>query len=454
MMIRPTANHARQAIRLSAHCLCGLLWLCSLHAWAQQPPEGRSRLVVLAPAHPHGVQIQLALAQTFQRDVYVYAPHADELQASYLNSINRLNRSATPDEVWKVHTYVGDDFIERMLQEQKGDVAMIASNNQQKADQILEAAKAGLGIIADKPMALNSSGFAKLRLAMAEAEKQGRFVTDLPAMSMRNWVPCILQKELVSIPEIFGTLEKGSAEDPAIVQENMHYYYKRIKRPAWFFDVKQQGNGVTDVTTHLADLVLWTCFPTQAVRYDTDIEIVSAELWPTTITPTQFKKATRVDAYPDFLKPYQQDSVLEVFSNGQIVTKIKGVYARFTARWEFEAAAGKSDTHQSVIRGTRATLRIKPGYPLDLYIEPADGVRLADFENVLRDKVDQWQVIYPFISLHPEEKGWRITSEKRSVGKETRLVLPSKQEVDRMLAKYYITTQADAAADWLERPDL
>src|SRR5690606_13590540 len=135
-------------------------------------------------------QIQLALKQAFQQDVYVYAPHAGEVQTSYLNSIDRFNRTAAPSEVWKMHTYVGDDFLERMLQEKRGDVVMIASNNQQKADQILKAAKAGSCIIAAKPMALTSSDYAQLQSAMAEAGKRGRFVTDLPAMSMRNWVPC------------------------------------------------------------------------------------------------------------------------------------------------------------------------------------------------------------------------------------------------------------------------
>src|SRR5690606_1758387 len=130
------------------------------------------------------------------------APNVDELQTSYLNYIDRFNRSATLGGAWRTHTYVGDDFLGRMLREKKGDVVLIASNNQEKAGHILKAAEAGFGIIADKPMALTSSDFAKLQLAMTEAEKQDRFVTDLPAMSMRNWLPCILQKALVAVPEI------------------------------------------------------------------------------------------------------------------------------------------------------------------------------------------------------------------------------------------------------------
>src|SRR5690606_22362490 len=135
--------------------------------------------------------------------------------------------------------------------------------------------------------------------------------------------------------------------------------------------------------------------------------------------------------------------------NGEIIVNVNEVYVRFAARWEFKAAAGQSDTHQSIIRGTRATLHIKPGHPLDLYVEPVHGVSCSEFEKDLRRQVNRLKEDYPFISLHQEDNGWRITSEKRAVAKATHLVIPSQLEVDRMLAKYYITTQADAVADHL-----
>jgi len=91
-------------------------------------------------------------------------------------------------------------------------------------------------------------------------------------------------------------------------------------------------------------------------------------------------------------------------------------------------------------------LHIKPGRPLDLYIEPAHGVSRSVFEKDLRRHVNRLEKDYPFISLHQEDNGWRITSEKRAVAKATQLGVPSQQEVDRMLAKYYITTRADAVA--------
>lgn len=430
-------------IRFFTLVICAAL---SLHGHAQNDPIGeRQTLVVLNPAHPHGAQLQNALRSAFHADVYIYAPHKNDLESSYLNTINRYNSSDNV-QPWQIHTYIGDDYLEKMLQDKKGDIALIASNNQAKSDYILRAAEAGLHVIADKPMALTSSDFTKLTRAVAVADEHDRFVSDLPVMSMRNWVACLLQKELAAVPAIFGMLEKGTVENPAVVQENLHYYYKKIQRPSWFFDVKQQGNGVTDVTTHLADLVLWTCFPEEPVHYERDIQILSAKLWPTMIEPEQFKKATRVEAYPAFLAPYTKEGMLEVFSNGEIISVVNGVHIRLTARWDFEPPAGKSDTHHSMLRGTRATLRIKPTHPLDLYVEPAAGVNPVELEKEIRHHFERLKGDYPFISLHQEESGWRITTEKRAVGKATHIDIPSQQETDRMLAKYYITTQADSVA--------
>ncbi|WP_294080781.1 putative oxidoreductase C-terminal domain-containing protein [Proteiniphilum sp. UBA5384] len=438
-----------QAGTLPIHFLSLVIYvMLSFHANAQTESTGeRKNLMVLNPAHPHGAQIQNTLRSAFHADVHVYAPCENDLEESYLNTINRHNRSDTVHYPWQIHTYIGEDYMEKMLQDNHGDVVIIASNNRSKSDYILRAAASGLNVIADKPMALNSSDFMKLTDAFAIAETQDRFISDLPAMSMRYSVTCLLQKELAAIPGIFGTLKKGSAEDPAVVQENLHYYYKRILRPTWFFDVKQQGNGVTDVTTHLADLVLWSCFPEETVDYEKDIQIVSSKLWPITIQPGQFKKVTGIEPYPDSLTPYLEGEVLKVFSNGEIILKINETYVRLTARWDFEPPAGESDTHQSVLRGTHATLRIKPGHPLDLYIEPSQKIDVQELEKEIRNHFEQLKNNYPFISLHQETNGWRISTKRRAIKKETHINVPSQQEVSRMLAKYYITTKADAVAE-------
>src|SRR5690606_41123030 len=103
----------------------------------------------------------------------------------------------------------------------------------------------------------------------------------------------MLQKEFSLIPEVFGTLEKGTPENPGITEESTHFFYKQVSgnvltRPSWFFDVKQQGEGIVDVGTHLVDLVQWVGFPEQIIDYTKDIQLTSAKRWSTDLTLNQF----------------------------------------------------------------------------------------------------------------------------------------------------------------------
>jgi hypothetical protein len=51
--------------------------------------------------------------------------------------------------------------------------------------------------------------------------------------------------------------------------ESVHYLLKTVagvplRRPAWFFDINEQGEGLTDVGTHLVDLVFFVPVPQPA----------------------------------------------------------------------------------------------------------------------------------------------------------------------------------------------
>ena len=101
------------------------------------------------------------------------------------------------------------------------------------------------------------------------AERKRLIALDI--MTERHEVTSQLQRELIHDPDVFGTIEPGSPERPGVVMESEHYLYKTVagsplRRPWWFFDVDQQGEGLSDVGTHLVDLVPWMLFPEQARR--------------------------------------------------------------------------------------------------------------------------------------------------------------------------------------------
>jgi hypothetical protein len=265
---------------------------------------------------------------------------------------------------------------------------------------------------------------------------------------------------------LFGTLEKGTPEEPAVVMESVHHFYKDVAgkpliRPAWFFDVRQQGEAIPDVGTHLVDLVQWECFPEQAIDWQKDIKVTKANRWATKMTPEQFKRVTGQDHYPDYLKKdVGSDGTLNVFQNGDVSYAIRGVHAKVTALWRFEAPAGTKDSHHSMLRGTRAILQINQGpeqqYQATLYIENKSGRTPEQFEQVLRSAVTKLAATWPGLDAKPSGKLWQlIIPEKYSVGHEAHFAQVTENflhylvgtpmpewEVHNMLAKYYTTTEA------------
>ena len=62
------------------------------------------------------------------------------------------------------------------------------------------------------------------------------------------------------------------------------------------------------------------------------------------MTPKQFKKVTALDEFPAFLNKDVKDGVLHVMSNGEFTYRLKGVHAKVSVSWNFEAPPGAADT--------------------------------------------------------------------------------------------------------------
>jgi predicted dehydrogenase len=351
-----------------------------------------------------------------------------------------------------------------MIKEKAGNVVVLAGNNLRKTEYIDSSIKAGFNVLADKPMAITPDGFDLLRKDFDQAARQKLILYDI--MTERYEIASILERELARMPALFGTLQKGTAEEPAIEMESVHHYFKEVAgkpltRPAWFFDVRQQGEAIMDVGTHLVDLVQWEAFPEQPVDWKKDIKVTAAHRWPTKLTLAQFQRVTGLQQYPDFLKKdVGPDGSLDVFQNGDVSYTIRGIQAKVTALWRFEAPPGAKDTHHSLLRGTRANLTIKQGaeerYQPTLYVENKSGASAAKFEKTLRAAVGKLCASWPGVDVKPAGGSWAIViPEIYSVGHEAHFAQVTERylrflagekmpnwEVPNMLAKYYTTTEA------------
>jgi predicted dehydrogenase len=322
--------------------------------------------------------------------------------------------------------------------------------------------RAGLHVLADKPWVLVPEDLPKLAAVLDEAEARGLVAYDI--MTERYEITSILQRELVQDPAVFGTPVPGSADEPGVAMESLHYLVKLVagvpnRRPAWFFDVGEQGEGLTDVGTHLVDLVPWILFPGQGIDARRDVEVLSARRWPTVLGPDDFRKVTGEGSFPGSLAAAVHGGRLEYFCNTLVSYTLRGVHVRLDIRWDFEAAAGAGDTHYARFRGTRSRVEVRQGreenYRPELYVVPNEpGGR--EVRAALRDRVAALQPRFPGVGVEESGGRLRVTIPDRyrigheaHFGEVTRQFLAYLQEPralpawekPNMLAKYTITTE-------------
>lgn len=420
------------------------------------------RLITLDPGHFHAALVQKFMYEQVDPVVNIYAPAGEDLQ-QHIARIESFNSRAEQPTHWELKVHASPDFFEQMIKDRAGNVVMISGNNSRKTEYIAGAIDAGLNVLADKPMAINPDALNQLINAFKVAKTKGVLLYD--TMPERYEITNILQRELAGDEALFGKLATGTPEQPAITEESVHYFFKTVagtplKRPAWFFDVKQEGEGIADVGTHQVDLVQWAAFPEQIIHPETDIKMLAARCWPTPLTPAQFKKVTNLDAFPDFLKKDVKDGVLNVLGNGEFTYQIKGSYAKVSVSWHFEPPPGAADTHQSIMRGTKANLHIKQGaeqnYKATLYAENLTNSPDAEFEQTLTRVVAKIAQTYPGIEAKKSGHDWEIViPDKYKVGHEAHFTqvtqkyleflaagrMPEWEEAN-MIAKYATIMQA------------
>ncbi len=438
-----------------------LLTLSNFLTEAQQ----KVKLITVDPGHFHAALVQKTMYPEVDPTVHVYAEKGNDLQL-HLDRIKGYNTRADQPTKWNQLVYEGKDFFQKMINERKGNVVVLAGNNKLKTSYILNAVQNGFHVFADKPMVINNEGFEQLKKAFEISKQKKLQLYDI--MTERYEITTMLQRELSMDPSVFGSLEKGSPDNPSVTKESVHHFYKYVSgsvltRPAWFFDVTQEGEGIVDVTTHLVDLIQWECFPEKIIDYKKNIKILDAKSWNTLMTKDEFKLVTKEKEIPSYLQSNINNyGSLQVLCNGAFTYTINGVHAKVSVIWNYKAPDGTGDTHYSLMRGTKSSLIIRQGkeenFKPTLYVEgPTDQV----FEETLLASIQKINQKFPGVSLKKNSKGWEIIipdlykeSHETHFARVTEKYLeylrnnnmPS-WEVPNMIAKYYTTTAARALAN-------
>ena len=423
---------------------------------------GEVKLITLDPGHFHASLVQKSMYPMIDPVVKVYAPGGPELD-DHLARLATYNQRPEDPTSWKEEIYTGTDFLEKMLSDRSGNLVVIAGNNTRKSKYIEQCISSGFNVLADKPMVISPWDFPILERSFIMAEEKGILLYDI--MTERYEVSTMLQKAFSQLPSVFGSLVAGTPDDPAITKESVHHFSKTVsgkplRRPSWFFDVSQQGEGIVDVTTHLVDLVQWEAFP-DVILEKQDVEILSARRWTTALSPGMFRDVTGEESWPGYLLPAVENDSLRVYCNGEIAYKLRGIHARVSVIWNFSAPEGGGDTHFSQMRGSKSRLVIRQGreenWKPTLYVLAEEGVSLPEFEKAIMEATEQlsgmgfpgikarkvsdreWSIQIPDnLRTSHEEHFSQVMEKFLGFLKEGKL---PEWEVPNMLVKYYTTTE-------------
>jgi predicted dehydrogenase len=400
------------------------------------------RLITLDPGHFHAALIQKEAYPDVSNRVAVYAPLSSDL-TEHMNRVARFNQRAERPTSWELDVHASPDFLARMAADRPGNIVVLSGRNRLKIQYIRAALEAGLHVLADKPWIIRIEDLPALEEALALAERKNLVAYDI--MTERYEITSILQRELVNAPEVFGEIAD-------VYMHSVHHLLKMVAgvpnlRPTWFFDVKEQGEALADVGTHLVDLAQWTLFPGATLDYRKDLEVLNASRWPTPMTAEQFKQVTG-----------QGGPGLDYYCNTHVSYALRGVPVKFDVLWNWEAPAGGGDTHLAIYRGTKSRVEVRQSaaekYVPELYVVGAVG------REILR-KVTELVERYPGIGVEDRGDEFRIViPQSYRVGHEAHFAQVATRffeylrdpgafpswENPNMLAKYFVSTKGTAVS--------
>jgi hypothetical protein len=314
-------------------------------------------------------------------------------------------------------------------------------------------------VLADKPWIISSRDLPRLERVLDQAATKNLVAYDI--MTERFEITSILQKSLVNAEDVFGKLIPGTNDEPAVTARSIHHLMKVVagvplRRPVWFFDVNEYGDGLADVGTHVVDLVQWTAFPNDLVDYKKDVQIQGTRRWPTAISSSDFDRVTGEPRFAASLAAHIKDGKLDYDCNNSVHYTVRGSHVALDIRWNWESDTG--DVYEASFRGTKSHIELRQGpaqhFIPELYVVPRDPSVFA--------ALDRWagtvEKRYPGIAVERRGGEARIViPEKYRVGHEDHfgqvtnlffeyLKAPatlSLWEQSNMLVKYFITTSGN-----------
>jgi predicted dehydrogenase len=372
-------------------------------------PERREHnLVVVNPGHFHAALTLRKHHPLLADEVYIYAEDGPDLK-DFLHLVDSFNRRKSEPTSWRLQLFRGKDYLEALLRERAGDVAIVAGKNDTKLAIMRQLHRAGLHVLGDKSWLIDSSQLDLVREITASPPLAMDIMTERYEIANR------LQQALSKHEEVFGGF-RSAGEEPAVYLKSVHHLYKEVNgeplvRPAWYFDYDVLGQGITDVTTHLVDLAQWMVAGEQGADYHRDIVLMAARQWPTDMPLQIFSGITGLDAFPQYARQHVSNGMLHYLCNANIKYTLRGVPVEIESIWDLAIPQGGGDTHYGILRGNRADLVVDqgPDTGFDPRLRVVPAARTTAYEKTLRAALAQLAEMCPGIGCKNDGNGYQIT---------------------------------------------
>jgi hypothetical protein len=302
--------------------------------------------------------------------------------------------------------------------------------------------------------------FPILEKALQVAQEKNLVMMDI--MTERWEVVSMLQRELSNSFEIMGPFLKTGR--PALSLRSSHSLCKKVnglqlRRPVSFFDIAEQGEGLTDVGIHLVDLSMWLLFPDKGICHKNDIRIKSATRWPTILDLSQFQAATGQEKYPASLDDYVEGDCLTYFGNNTVDYEIHGLNIHVDTRWDFMAGPDGLDTYSAITRGEKARIELRQNeatnFESEIFVKPVSH-SMEQLQFLLEAKVRDLSQKYVGLGLIRHEGEFQLSIPKKlRTGHESHFGMITRQFLSHLrkespipawefanhLSRYFITVE-------------
>jgi hypothetical protein len=311
----------------------------------------KHRIMVLDPGHFHAALPFMHSSHRIDDDIHVYAPQGQGVD-SFVGMIETFNQRQEAPTSWRLQIHHSCDPLGDMLKERPGDIAVLAGKNRLKVANTAALAQAGIHVLADKPLVIEPQGLRFLH----EALESNAVVLDM--MTAREESLPRIQRELIADNELFGGFDTSAGD--AIYIESTHCLSKSVNgrqliRPEWYFDVTEQGEGIVDVATHYADLVLLMLGTGKSLP---EFKLLAATHWPTLVSHGEFSAICGAEDWTESIRGAVRNNMLELMANGEIVAECAGVPLRIRIEWRQQSMPGITEGINLICRGVNCTIAV------------------------------------------------------------------------------------------------